>query len=442
MPPLILIVDDDTLIRRIMRDTLLTVPATVVEATNGEEAIKVARAETPDLIFIDTMMPGLDGFQTAEILKQDPITSPIPLVFVSALGTSSHKVRGLDLGAEDYIAKPIDPEELKARVRSILRRTRPKPAAPAPPPPQVEPQSAAKGQLQSMPLSSLVRWLEMEKRSARLVLSRGTAEGEIVFQDGRMTHARQEARRGNPALFHLLAWEDGTFNIMPPTVPTDAECVVTGSTEELLQESARRSKDTAALRGQFPADALLEIPSGLRAGVQADLPAAGASLVDLLDGTRTLDRVLADSPLDSWTTLNVLQGLLAVSVLGWTEAGGSGQPRRSIPRLPIEESVEFHALPQAQHSSRYTLSSRGMFIQTESPFEVGSRLMVRVQFPGSSVQLPIIGQVVWKNADPGKFKPEDLGMGVQFLDPSSDQLAAIEQQLASSIAAEIRKIIL
>ncbi len=438
MPPLILIVDDDTLIRRIMRDTLLTVPANVVEATNGEEAVKVARAEKPDLIFIDTMMPGLDGFQTAEILKQDPITSPIPLVFVSALGTSSHKVRGLDLGAEDYIAKPIDPEELKARVRSILRRTRPPAAAPAPAA-APEPQSAAKGQLPSMPLPSLVRWLEMEKRSARLVLSRGAAEGEIVFQDGRITHARQESRRGNAALFHLLGWEDGTFNIMPPTMPTEPGCEVTGTTEDLLQESARRTKDLSAMRGQIPADALLEIPAGLRAGVRTDLQPPAAGLVELLDGSRTLDGVLADSPLDAWATLSVLQGLLAISVLGWIHPGG--QPRRSIPRLPIEESVEFHALPPTQHSRRYTLSSRGLFVQTESPLEVGSRVLVRVQFPGAPAPLPIVGQVVWKNADPVKFKPEDLGMGLQFLDLSPDQTAMIEQQLASSIATEIRKLI-
>ena len=99
MEPRILVVDDDNLIRRIMRDTLVTIPATVLEATNGEEAIKVAKAERPDLIFLDTMMPGMDGFQTAEILKRDAATAPIPLLFVSALGTSSHKVRGLDMGA-------------------------------------------------------------------------------------------------------------------------------------------------------------------------------------------------------------------------------------------------------------------------------------------------------------------------------------------------------
>jgi two-component system, OmpR family, alkaline phosphatase synthesis response regulator PhoP len=436
MAPLILIVDDDTLIRRIMRDTLLTVPANVVEATNGEEAVKVARTERPDLIFIDTMMPGLDGFQTAEILKQDPLTAPIPLVFVSALGTSSHKVRGLDLGAEDYIAKPIDPEELKARVRSILRRTRS-----AAPPPAAAPQSAAKGQLHSMPLPSLVRWLEMEHRSARLVLSRGPAEGEIVFREGRITHARQDPRRGNAALYHVLSWEDGTFNIMPPPVaPLDADCEVSGGIEELLQESARRLKETAALSATFPAEALLEVPGGLRASIRAELPAGAAGLLEALDGTRPLDRLLQESPLDAWTTLTILQALLAVGALGWADAGRLGPGRRSIPRVPLEESVEFHPLPPAQQSNRYTLSSRGIFIQTDTPLEVGSRVLIRVQFPGSPVLMPIVGQVIWKNADPAKFKPEDLGMGLQFLDVAGDQLDAVERQLANAIAGQIRKL--
>ena len=439
MEPRILVVDDDNLIRRIMRDTLATIPATVLEATNGEEAIRIAKAERPDLIFLDTMMPGMDGFQTAEILKRDAATAPIPLLFVSALGTSSHKVRGLDMGAEDYISKPIDPEELKARVRSILRRTRPAPPPPKPAAPAVE-----KGQLQNMPLPSLIRWLEMERRSALLHLTRGTEEGEIVFQDGRITSAGQGPRRGDAAVYQLLTWDEGAFNIKPPLgLPSAAGTEVTAPNETLLDDGARRVGEIPGLRGVLPgADLLLEIPLALRAAVQADLPSAGVALTALLDGTREIEGVLAESPLDALMTLKTLHCLLRLGALGWeSRAGAAGQGaagRRSIPRVTLEDPIEYQPLHPAEHSQQYTLSARGVFIQTQTPSEVGQQLLLRLQFPGSATRLTAVAQVIWRNADAGQGKPEGLGMGLQFVDLSADQLETVENRLTQSIAAEIR----
>jgi len=89
----------------------------VLEAQDGEEALRLAKAELPDIILLDVKMPRLDGFQVATALKQDPTTAGIPLIFFSALGAPSEKIKGLELGADDYVAKPIDAEELKARVR-------------------------------------------------------------------------------------------------------------------------------------------------------------------------------------------------------------------------------------------------------------------------------------------------------------------------------------
>ncbi|HSC70935.1 MAG TPA: response regulator, partial [Candidatus Methylomirabilis sp.] len=280
MTPRILVVDDDSLIRRIMRDTLSTLPADVFEAKEGDEAIKLAKAEHPDLIFLDTMMPGMDGFQIAGALKQDPQTADIPLVFVSALGTSSHKVRGLDLGAEDYLAKPIDPEELKARVRSILRRTRP--SAPVP---EVVAPAATGGKLEAMPLPTLVRWLEMERRNARLLLTRTGDQGEIDFTDGRISRAAQGPRRGDAAVFQLLTWREGAFEILPSADAAAAGGEVSLPNEDLLQEGTRRLEETARLRAALPgAEAWLEGPAALRAATAGEIPPEGTALLILLDG--------------------------------------------------------------------------------------------------------------------------------------------------------------
>jgi uncharacterized protein (TIGR02266 family) len=437
MEPRILVVDDDNLIRRIMRDTLTTLPATVLEATNGEGAVRVAKAERPDLIFMDTMMPGMDGFQTAEILKRDAATAPIPLVFVSALGTSSHKVRGLDIGAEDYISKPIDPEELKARVRSILRRTRP-----APPAPEAVAPAVAKGQLQNMPLPSLIRWLEMERRGAILQLTRGAEAGEIIFQDGRIVSAGQGPRRGDAAVYQLLTWDEGSFNINPPIgLPSVAGTEVSATNAALLEEGARRLREIPGLRGAFPgAEMRLMIPLSLRAAMQADLSPAVVALTSLMDGTRGLEDVLAESALDAWMTLKTLHCLLRLGALGWEPGAGAAglvAGRRSIPRVAVEAPIQYQPLRLAEQSHHYTLSARGVFIQTPTPLEVGEQLLLRFQIPGSPTRITAVGQVIWRNADAGQDKPEGFGMGLQFVDLSADQLETVEKRLAQSIAAEL-----
>jgi DNA-binding response OmpR family regulator/Tfp pilus assembly protein PilZ len=435
MEPRILIVDDDTLIRSIMRDTLITLPATVLEAKNGEEGVRLAQAERPDLIFLDTMMPGMDGFQTAEALKQEPSTADIPLVFVSALGTSTHKVKGLDLGAEDYIPKPIDPEELKARVRSILRRRRPA----APPPPTTSP-SVAKGLLQTMALPTLAGWLELERRSARLLLSREGEEGEIFFREGRITHASQGQRRGNAAVYQMLAWTEGTFNILPPESSPKDGSAVTLSNEELLTAGGHRRDEVSGMRAALPSgDATYEVPAALRAALQAALPSEGVAILGLLDGARTIDQILEGSSLDAWATLKVLHRLLQVGALGWTSPSGAVAPRRSVPRVNIQASLQYRLLQPVEEASRFTLSTRGVFVSTPTPPAVNDQVLLQMQFPEGPSQVTAVGQVIWRMGKYVGGAPEEAGMGLQFLEATPETLEAIEQQLTRAVTAEVRE---
>jgi DNA-binding response OmpR family regulator/Tfp pilus assembly protein PilZ len=445
MDPRILVVDDDALILRIMHDTLSTLPADVVEADDGEKALAMAKAEQLDLILLDTMMPRMDGFQVAEHLKQDPATADIPLIFVSALGTSSHKVRGLDLGAEDYLSKPIDPEELKARVRSILRRVRrPAPAVAAPPAAPAAAQHVTVGQLHAMPLPTLIRWMELERRDVRLILTRDGEEGRIVFRGGQISQASEGRRRGAAAVYQLLGWKEGTFNILPGVEEVPAtQLEVQGTNEELLQEGTRRLEEIPKLRAAFPGpEALLELPAAIRTVVQAELPPDGAQLVTLLDGTRNTDRVLAGSPLDGWMTLRVLQGLQRCGALGWAvdPAAASGMtPRRGVPRVTVEGPVQYQNLRALQQAAAFTLSGKGVFLQTASPFEVGDQVLLRFQLAEASDWITAIGQVIASNADPQKSRQEDLGMMLQFTEVRPDDYESIDRRLVQSITAEIQK---
>jgi two-component system phosphate regulon response regulator PhoB len=118
----ILVVDDEEDIIELVRYNLSREGYKVLCAASGEEGLKTARAENPDLIVLDLMLPGVDGLDVTRRLKVDDTTRKIPIVMLTAKGEESDIVTGLELGAEDYITKPFSPRVLVARVRAVLRR--------------------------------------------------------------------------------------------------------------------------------------------------------------------------------------------------------------------------------------------------------------------------------------------------------------------------------
>lgn len=117
----ILIVDDTPLNVKLLAAKLARDYYVVSTAENGEDALKKAMQEKPDLILLDVMMPVMDGFETCRRLKADPATAPIPVVIITALTDVADRVRGLEEGADDFLAKPINDLALMARIRSLLR---------------------------------------------------------------------------------------------------------------------------------------------------------------------------------------------------------------------------------------------------------------------------------------------------------------------------------
>ena len=120
----ILLVDDeiDTLLP--LKRSLEVEDYQVVGASNGREALMKARIEIPDLILLDLMMPEMDGYEVCAQLKDDPLTKKIPVIILTAKDAVREKVKGLDIGADDYVTKPFNLNELKARIKSVLRRSR------------------------------------------------------------------------------------------------------------------------------------------------------------------------------------------------------------------------------------------------------------------------------------------------------------------------------
>lgn len=122
----ILIVDDEEDIIELIKFNLKNEGYSILTAMTGEQAIKIAKKYTPDLIVLDLMLPGMDGLEVTDYLKKFEITKNIPIVMVTAKGDESDVVTGLELGATDYISKPFSPKVMVARIRAILKRRRKK----------------------------------------------------------------------------------------------------------------------------------------------------------------------------------------------------------------------------------------------------------------------------------------------------------------------------
>lgn len=115
----ILIADDEAEIRDLLRLYLEKDGYEVLEAADGLETMESVKRENPDLLLLDIMMPGLDGYRVLRNIRE---TNNIPVIMLSAKGTNTDKILGLDLGADDYITKPFEPLEAVARVNSNIRR--------------------------------------------------------------------------------------------------------------------------------------------------------------------------------------------------------------------------------------------------------------------------------------------------------------------------------
>ena len=118
----VLVIDDEAPIRLLCRVNLEAEKMDVLEAADGPSGLEMARAEIPDVILLDVMMPGLDGWRVAEELLDDERTRAIPIVFLTARAELRDRARGLDLGGVDYVTKPFNPVDLAPLVRELLDR--------------------------------------------------------------------------------------------------------------------------------------------------------------------------------------------------------------------------------------------------------------------------------------------------------------------------------
>jgi CheY-like chemotaxis protein len=209
----VLVVDDDTSVHDLLSHYLGLAGFEVLHAFTGEEGVEALARETPDVVLLDVQMPGMDGFDTLRRMQETPGGHATPVIYVSSLERSHLKVRGLELGAEDYVTKPFDRAELVARIRAALRRSRR--VAPAPVP------RALSGQLSEMGLPAVLQAMEGLGRPACVRVPE--VGGEVVVRGGSLVRVTMGRHQGAAALDRLFLCARGSFTADLVDLPADQE---------------------------------------------------------------------------------------------------------------------------------------------------------------------------------------------------------------------------
>ncbi len=233
----ILLADDDAWLTRTLVVILTRRGHEVQTVCNGRDALDAALANPPDLVITDVMMPILDGLALAREMRVRPALAHVPIIMISALASSDDRIRGFQMGADDYIGKPFRFEEVDLRVANALRRAqvameRLRAGLGAP---------ILDGALAEVGLATVLGLVEREHKTGRLSVRDGAGgELEILMRAGFVVQATIANERELPAVHCIrraLSWRDGTFRFVACDV--DASDDVQMSTTHLLLESAR-----------------------------------------------------------------------------------------------------------------------------------------------------------------------------------------------------------
>jgi len=218
----ILIVDDDPVEHEVLGDYLARAGFVLHHAYDGNEGLQKAAEVRPDLICLDVRMPGIDGFETLRRLRQSPGLDEIPVLFLSSVDSTHIKVKGLELGAEDYIPKPYEKVEVLARVRAALRRSFR----------YARTSGIMEGDLADISMAELLQTLEMGSKTARIQVM--DQDASVTVAGGRLASVRLGALGGEQALQRLLIVSQGAFRVSFD-VSLDASTKETGSPGQAIQ---------------------------------------------------------------------------------------------------------------------------------------------------------------------------------------------------------------
>ncbi|GEM_PF-1287853 len=342
----ILVVDDDPHLLNLLEIRLLGEGFDVTVAPSATEALQKAISNPPNIVIADIMMPGMDGYALCEQIRKNDALQNIPFVFLSALADTQDKVKGLRLGADDYLTKPFEFHELLARIEILLDRyTRYQETF------QKDDEGddiATTGNIEDLGVIDLLQMLSFGQKTGEVYLESDGEEGFLYLMAGKLIAASYLNKQGTAALPELLSWSRGRFKVKL----TDSLSVIPtieNQTDEAIFEALRELDETERIKKELNPKAIPAFSSQI--GTENPVQEA---LLSLVDGKKTIAEILKLSPLLSLHTIEEIKKLLAsgalklegaIAVAGqagekqesWEEAAQGWEPE--LPAQPVTPSA-------------------------------------------------------------------------------------------------------
>ncbi|HZN92946.1 MAG TPA: DUF4388 domain-containing protein, partial [Myxococcales bacterium] len=330
----LLLVDSDAKSLRVMEVSLKKAGFSVTTAVHGRDALEKVQISPPDLVLADTKMPELDGFELCRVLKGDDRFRHIPFVFLTNQKSVEFKVKGLELGGDDYLTKPIYIKEIVTRVKMILQKAEKERLE------KRETKGGFSGNLSDMGVVDLVQTFEIGRKTGTIALEGERARGMIYFREGKVVDAELGRLVGENAFYRMLNTFDGKFEVQ--FGPVDRGDRIEVSTQGLLMEGMRRLDDWGRMLEQLPPlETVFEIDYRQLADRLSEIPDEVNGLLRLFDGKRTLSRVVEDSDFEDLAALGIVSKLYFEGLI---REPGAAPADTAPPKRGIEEWLKGPAI--------------------------------------------------------------------------------------------------
>lgn len=330
----ILIVEDEPGMIELLSVALEDEGFIISIANNGQQGLQKVETEDPDLIISDVMMPDMNGYEFCQQLRDNPKTATIPFIFLTAKKDVSDRVRGLNLGADDYISKPFHVVEVVARIKTLMQRVqRSRSAAPqATAAPETE--ADFSGDLEKISIGEVVQTIALTKKNGRLVVTNGNRHGKVYFREGIVTYSEVDRKKGEEAVYRLLSWKNGQFRF---EVGAEAKTQnVQKTAEGLLMEGMRRLDEYNRLLGYFPTpETKLEALSI----TGEDLNPEELQVLNYVNQYATLMDVIDHSKFGDLKTLQILVKLHSDNVIGISAEEAAEQQEEAMDYDQLAEDL-------------------------------------------------------------------------------------------------------
>ena len=283
----LLLVDGDTRSLRVLEVSLRKAGFTVTPASSVQDALDKLELHAPDLIISETTFADGDGFDLRRRVRAIQEWAEIPFIFLTAEAAIENKIKGLELGVDDYLTKPIYIKEIVTRINILLqKRQRARFEE------RRDGRTRFAGRVADMPVVDVIQTIEISRKSGviQFVGERGR-QAAIYFRDGRVIDAEAGTLQGEDAVYRLLTWSEGEFEVVFRTVRRRE--VITTSSQGLLMEGMRRLDEWSRLLEQLPPlTHRFEIDAGELATRLGDVPDDNNRILRLIDGKRTMLEVI------------------------------------------------------------------------------------------------------------------------------------------------------